>query len=89
MLGGRLDAAGLEITAGETVLGTARFASIEEMVHTEVESAPLVDRIGDEVYRRIREESFDLLRRYQTEAGAEVPIESHLVIAHKPASSGD
>lgn len=38
---------------------------------------------------RIREESFDLLGRYQTEAGAEVPIESHLVIAHKPASSGD
>ncbi len=79
----RFEAAGLEVTTVETILGTARFGSIEEMVRTEVESTPLVERIGDEVYRRIREESSHVLGQFKTDSGAEVPIEGHLVVARK------
>ncbi|MGH9244492.1 MAG: methyltransferase domain-containing protein [Acidimicrobiales bacterium] len=80
----RFETAGLEITAIDTTLGTARFGSIEEMVRTEVESTPLVDRISDDVYRRIRDESSRVLGQFQTESGAEVPIEGLLVIARRP-----
>jgi len=79
----RFESAGLDITAIRTRLGTARWGSIDEMVRTEVESTPLVDRISDNVYRQIREESQDVLGRFQTDAGAKVPIEGHLVIARK------
>ncbi len=53
----RFESAGLDITAIRTRLGTARWDSIDEMVRTEVKSTPLVDRISDNVYRQIREES--------------------------------
>jgi ubiquinone/menaquinone biosynthesis C-methylase UbiE len=77
----RFQAAGLEVTDIRTRLGTARWRSIDEMVRTEVESTPLVDRISDEVYRQIRAESHDVLGRFQGANGAEVPIKGHLVVA--------
>jgi hypothetical protein len=52
-----VEAAGFEITATRTRVGTARFDSIDELVKTEVESTPLIDRISDEVYRSILEDS--------------------------------
>jgi SAM-dependent methyltransferase len=84
VLRGRFDAAGLEVTAVDTVRGTARFPSVERMVRTEVEATPLVDRLGDEVYQRILDESADLLRPYQTATGADLPIDAHIVVARKP-----
>jgi ubiquinone/menaquinone biosynthesis C-methylase UbiE len=80
----RFEAAGLDVTAINTITGTARFGSIEEMVRTEVESTPLVDRISDEVYRRILQESSRVLGEFETDSGAEVPIEGCLVIGRKP-----
>ena len=82
-LSGRFASAGLEIADVRTLLGTARWESIDQMVRIEVESTPLVDRISDEVYRRIREESREVLGKYRTETGADVPLAAHLVIARK------
>ncbi len=75
------EAAGLEISAIRTHLATARFDSIDQFVRTEVEATPLRERISDEVYERILEDSRELLNRYATSDGVEVPIEGHLVTA--------
>ena len=53
-LRGLVTAAGLQITATRTHVGTVRCPSIDAFVATEVESTPLRERISDEVYARIR-----------------------------------
>jgi SAM-dependent methyltransferase len=78
------EAAGLEITATRTRVGTARFDSIDELVKTEVESTPLIDRISDDVYRSILEDSRAALKSFTSEGGkAEVPIQGHLISAQR------
>lgn len=77
----RLETAGLSVADVRTVIGIARWDSIDDMVQVEIESTPLVDRISDEVYRRIREESRELLKQYETGSGAVPPIAAHIVIA--------
>ncbi len=80
-----LDAAGLEVIATSTRTGTARFESIDELVKIEVEGTPLVDRIDDEVYRRILNDSRDALAPFLTAEGkAAIPITGHVVTAKKP-----
>jgi hypothetical protein len=55
------------------------------MVRTEVEATPLVDRLGDDVYQRIIDESAEVLRPYVTDGGvAELAIDAHLVVARRP-----
>lgn len=82
------EAAGLQVTATETRLGNARFASIDELVRTEVDSTPLIERISDEVYRSILEESRAALASFVSEGGwAEVPIRGHLIRAQKGAAA--
>lgn len=77
------EATGLEVAATHTRLGTARFDSIDELVKTEVEGSPLIDRINDEVYRRILD-AREALRSFQTEAGkAEMPVQGHLITGRK------
>jgi ubiquinone/menaquinone biosynthesis C-methylase UbiE len=83
-LRGRFDSAGLEVTTVHTVRGIARFPSVEQMVRTEVEATPLADRLSDEMYKRIIDESAEILRPFQTEAGADLPIDAHLVVARRP-----
>lgn len=77
-----IEQAGLQIDEIRTPLGTQRWDSVDEWVQIEVESTPLVDRISDSVYQRIREESRDLLAQYETEDGVEAPIRAHIVVAH-------
>jgi ubiquinone/menaquinone biosynthesis C-methylase UbiE len=77
----RFATAGLEITGLETVRGTARFGSVEQIVRTEVEATPLIDRIDDRSYRRIIDESAELFAPYVTGAGVDLPIDAHLVVA--------
>ena len=78
------EAAGLEITATRTRVGTARFDSIDEIVKTEVESTPLMDRISNDVYRSILEDSRAALESFISQGGkAEVPIQGHLISALK------
>jgi SAM-dependent methyltransferase len=81
----RFDAAGLVVTGVQTVRGVARFGSAEEMVRTEVEATPLVDRLDDSGYRRIIDESTELFDRFRTGGGVDLPIDSHLVVTRQAA----
>jgi ubiquinone/menaquinone biosynthesis C-methylase UbiE len=65
-----LESAGLQITAARTHLGTYRAPSVDAFVTTEVESTPLLERISDEVYRRIRADAHEVLRPFTTSDGA-------------------
>lgn len=79
-----VESAGLEIAATETRFGTVTFDSVDELVATEVEGSPLVDRISDDVYARIREGAREVLDPFTTPAGrVEAPLEGHLVSARK------
>lgn len=81
-----LEAGGLEVTATRTRVGTARFGSIDELVKTEVTSTPLIDRISDDVYRKILDDSRAALASFVSEEGvAEIPIQGHLISARKRA----
>ena len=52
---------------------------------TEVESTPLIERISDEVYARIRAEAGEVLEPYVTSSGTvDVPLVGHLIAA-RPA----
>lgn len=86
LVGALLRAAGLEVTATTTRTGTARFDSVDEFVRIEVEGTPLVERISDQVYRHILEDSREALAGFVSAGGrAHVPITGHIVTAQKPA----
>ena len=75
-------AAGLEISSTRTRTGAIRAPSIDQYVTTEIESTPLVERISDDVYRRIRAEARDALQPLFTETGGfQMPIVGHILTA--------
>jgi hypothetical protein len=79
-----LESAGLRVTGTRTRLGRAGFASVDEFVAAEVESTPLIGRIDDEVYGRIREGAREVLRPFTLATGrVEIPLEGHLVAARR------
>jgi ubiquinone/menaquinone biosynthesis C-methylase UbiE len=75
------EAAGLEVTSIRAHLAKVKFDSIDEFVRTEVEATPLRERISDEVYDMILEDSRELLSPYRTSDGLEGPIKGHIVAA--------
>ena len=80
----RFEAAGLAVTATQTHLGIARFDSIDALVRTEVDSTPLGERISDETYRKILEDTRMALARFRSDtARVDAPIRGHLVIARR------
>jgi len=79
----RFEAAGLDVTGVRTRLGSAKWDSVDDLVQTEIGSTPLVDRISDDVQRRILASSHEVLDRFGAGHGLEVPMEGHLVIARK------
>ena len=79
-----VDAAGLDIIATRTRMGTARFASIDEFVSVEVESTPVRERLTDDQYQVLRHEANQVLGEFVAADGrAEIPIEGHLVAARR------
>jgi ubiquinone/menaquinone biosynthesis C-methylase UbiE len=81
---GHFDAAGLRVTSVQSLPVTLAAPSIDEYVTTEVESTPLVSRISDDVYRRIREDARTGLAPFCDDAGGlALPLEVYLVIARK------
>ncbi len=77
-----LRAAGLEIVATRTRMGTARFASLDEFVSVEVESTPVRERLTDHGYDTLRDEANRVLAEFTAADGtAQIPIEGHLVAA--------
>lgn len=80
-----IGADGLRVTTATTHLGTYRAPSVDAFVTTEVESTPLVERISDAVYQRIREESHDVLQPFTAPDGAvAAPTECNIVTAQRP-----
>jgi len=83
-LTGRFGTAGLRVTATHTRLGVARFASIDEMVSTEVQNSPLGERIDEPTLRGIVEDSRVALARFTRASGrVDLPILGHLIIARR------
>jgi SAM-dependent methyltransferase len=79
-----VDSAGLRVTAAGTEAGIYRAPSVDAFVTTEVESTPLVQRISEEVYRRIRADAHDVLAPFTTADGrVEAPFECNLVVARR------
>jgi SAM-dependent methyltransferase len=73
-------AAGLEVTGDSTRTGHARFGSIDELVATEVEGSPLIERIDDDAYAAIRRGCAEALAPYADPSGAvAVPFDCHAV----------
>ena len=81
----RFSAAGLVVTEARTDTTTMNFASVEQFVRAEVEATPLVKRLSDLAYLRIREEAVEALAPWRGEGGrAEIPIGGHIIVA-RPA----
>lgn len=79
-----VDSAGLRVTRAGTEAGIYRAPSVDAFVTTEVESTPLVQRISEEVYNRIRADAHDVLAPFTTADGrVEAPFESNLVVARR------
>lgn len=80
----RFSEAGLDVTATRTATTTMLFPSVEHFVRVEVEATPLVERLSDESYRRIREESEEALAKWRVESGgAQIPISGHIITARR------
>jgi ubiquinone/menaquinone biosynthesis C-methylase UbiE len=76
------ESAGLAVMARRTVGGTYAAPSVEAAVRTEVESTPLLDRIDDPTYARLREETVEIWRPFVGADGTlAAPFESVLVAA--------
>ncbi|MDF3310694.1 hypothetical protein P3H15_37410 [Rhodococcus sp. T2V] len=84
-LTGLVESAGLQVTTVRTNSGTYRAPSVDAFVTTEVESTPLLERISDDVYRRIRADAHDVLAPFTTPDGSiEAPFECNIVAARRP-----
>ena len=81
---GEFAAAGLDVVDTLTHRGTARFASVEQFVTTEVEGTPLINRISAETYQAIRRDAHDVLAPFLAEGGLRAPLVGHLVVG-RPA----
>lgn len=74
--------AGLQVAATRTLLGTYRGESIDEMVSNEIHGTPLGERISEEVYGKILQDTRAALQPYVTADGqVETAFEGHLVAA--------
>lgn len=71
--------AGLRVTSTLTRTGAVRFASVNEFVAGEIEGSPLIDRIDDAAYERIRTDAEKALSSYVRNGRTEIPIEGHIV----------
>jgi SAM-dependent methyltransferase len=78
-------AAGLEVTSIDTRTEVATFDSIEELVRTEVESTPLVERIDAPTYDAIIAGAEEALSGFASNGSVEIPMAGHIVTA-RPSS---
>ncbi len=74
--------AGLKVTTELSVVGESRFGSIDEMVHTEIHSSPLGERLDPDTRERILIECRHSLAPWRTEDGSlRFPFECNVVVA--------
>ena len=78
------ETAGTQLSSSTARTGTIKFPTIDEFVRVEVEATPLIERIDDVAYRKLRERAAVALQPFETsEGGAEVPILGHVVTARR------
>jgi ubiquinone/menaquinone biosynthesis C-methylase UbiE len=83
-LSAMLATAGLDVTVRRRVTGEYTAPSVDAAVRTEVESTPLIDRISEVQYRRLRTEAAKVLAPFTQEDGRLVaPFECLVVGATK------
>jgi SAM-dependent methyltransferase len=79
-----VESTGLRVTSVRTHLGTAKFGSPDELVATEVEGSPLVTRLSDDMYRRIKDRARAALEPFQSSDGSlPAPLRGHIVTARR------
>lgn len=79
-----VESAGLEVVGLRTRMGTARFDSVEQLVATEIEGSPLIERIDDAVHQRISAGAREVMAPHVSSTGAvAAPLECHLLAAQK------
>jgi SAM-dependent methyltransferase len=79
-----LASAGLEVKTSRRVVGDYNAPSVDAAVRTEVESTPLIERISDVQYRRLREGAAEVLAPFIRPDGSLVaPFECLVVAAAK------
>jgi ubiquinone/menaquinone biosynthesis C-methylase UbiE len=79
-----LERVGLPVVETRTMLGTARYGSVEKLVEMEVKGTPLADRLSDRQVEQILAESSALFARFLNAHGElEMPIRAHLVAARR------
>jgi SAM-dependent methyltransferase len=74
------EAAGLQLAAARTHVGTVHFGSASEAVTTEIEATPLAQRIDQDARRRLVEAASKAMRPFEVDGGrVELPISGHLI----------
>jgi SAM-dependent methyltransferase len=77
-------AAGLDTTESRAIAGTYAAPSVDAAVRMEVESTPLIERIDEATYRRLRDETAEIWRQFVGADGTlAAPFESLLVAASR------
>ena len=80
-----LQAAELDPTAEESVLGQVTLPSIDALVHTEIQATPLAERIDESAYGAISEEARQLLAPYVDSSGMlRLPIRARFITSTRP-----
>ena len=78
------DTAGLRVTQVRVMPITLQAPSIDDYITTEVESTPLIARITDQTYRRIRNDARTGLAPFCTDTGElALPFEVYIATAHR------
>lgn len=81
-----LEGVGLQVVETRTMLGTAMYSSVANLVEIEIRGTPLVDRLTDEQIEQILVESESVLGHYRSADGRlAMPIRAHLVAGRRPA----
>ena len=76
--------AGIQAPSFETIIGTARFPSIESWVHTDVKGWTLANRVDDEQYELLKRLAPVALADYALEDGrVEFASPAHIISAQK------
>ena len=79
-----LQDASLEVVETRTILGTAMYGSVDNLVETEIRGTPLVDRLAEEQIEQIVAESKTRLDGFMTSDGLAMPIRAHLLAGRRP-----
>ena len=80
-----LEEVGVPVVETRTMLGTAMYGSVANLVEIEIRGTPLVDRLTEDQIEQIVAESREVLGRYRTADGQlAMPIRAHLVAGRRP-----